>query len=236
MLIQNRFDSAPDDATAVFPGVHLPRQARSRATFEEILEAAESLLREEGLEGLTVQAVLDRTGIGSGSFYARFDSHEALLRFLALRFWGETAAGWSDFLRVDRWTGAPTRDVVSAFVRVLVRWNSRFAPELKAHLGHAMAESEGRLLDEMAEVENTVADYLVDLISARKGSIGAEVAGSTPDEALEDRIRLATLQLFSTLRSRIIFARDETEAGISDATLIRELTRGFLLYIGVAID
>jgi len=215
-------------ATPVFPGVRLPRQARSRATFELILSTAELLIREEGLEALTVQAILDRTGIGAGSFYARFDSHEALLRFLALRFWGETAVGWSDFLSLDHWTGAPIRDVVNAFVRILVGWNSRFAAELKAHLAHAMAEPEGRLLEEMAEVENTVADYLVDLIA------NCDKEQNMDLEYLEERIRLATLQVFAMLRSRIIFARDEAEAGIADATLIRELSRGFLLFIGVA--
>lgn len=209
-----------------FPGVRLPRQARSRVTFELILQTAELLIREKGLEGVTVQAILNRTGIGSGSFYARFDSHEALLRFLALRFWGEAAVGWSDFLRIDRWDGAPIRDVVAAFIRILVRWNSMFAAELKAHLGHAMAEPEGRLLDEMADVENTVADYLVELIETRDESIDPQCG--------EEQIRLATLQVFSMLRSRIIFARDEAAAGISDATLVRELTRGFLLFIGAA--
>jgi AcrR family transcriptional regulator len=219
-----------EGGSAVIPGVRLPQQARSRATFEHILETAEVLIREEGLEGLTVQAILDRTGIGSGSFYARFDGHEALLRFLALRFWGETAIGWSTFLRVDRWRGAPIRDIVGAFIRVLVRWTSMFAPELKAHLGHAMAEPEGRLLEEMSEVENTVADYLVDLIAARDEPPGRQYRENP--EYPEDRIRLATLQVFSLLRSRIIFARDEAEAGIADATLARELTRGFLLFIG----
>lgn len=213
-----------EHAPTAFPGVRLPRQARSRATFESILETAETLIREDGLEAVTVQAILDRSGIGSGSFYARFDSHEALLRFLALRFWGETAMGWAEFLRVDRWTGAPVRDVIAAFVQVLVRWNSTYAAELKAHLGNAMAEPEGRLLDEMADVENTVADYLVDLILTCQEPVDREYP--------EERIRLATVQVFSMLRSRIIFARDEAAAGIADATLVRELTRGFLLFIG----
>lgn len=213
-------------AATAFPGVRLPRQARSRATFESILETAETLIREGGLEAVTVQGILERSGIGSGSFYARFDSHEALLRFLALRFWGETAIGWSEFLRVDRWTGAPVHAVIAAFIRVLVQWNSSYAAELKAHLGNAMAEPQGRLLDEMAEVENTVADYLVDLIESCHEKLDGEDS--------EMRIRLATLQVFSMLRSRIIFARDEAAAGITDATLVRELTRGFLLFIGAA--
>jgi len=204
--------------------VRLPRQARSRATFDQILAAAEALLRDEGLQGVTVQAILERTGIGAGSFYARFDSHEALLRFMALRFWGEAEVGWAEFLRVDHWKSASVPAIVHAFIGVLVRWNSKYAPELKAHLSHAMAEAEGNLLDEMADVENTVADYLVDLTATRLDEIDTEDP--------EDRVRLATLQVFSTLRSRIIFARDESTAGISDKALVQELSRAFLLHIG----
>ena len=80
--------------------------------------------------------------------------------------------------------------------------------------------------DLYSQVENTVADYLVELIADRPEPM--------VEEFREERIRLATLQVFSTLRSRIIFARDETAAGIADATLVRELSRGFLLFIGVA--
>jgi len=212
-------------STGAFPGVRLPRQERSRVTFDTILDTAEVLIREGGVSAVTVQEILDRTGIGSGSFYARFDSHEALMRFLALRFWAETSTGWAAFLQVDRWENASVSEVITSFIDILVRWNSLFAAELRAHLTNALLEPEGRLLDEIAEVENTVADYLVDLIASKGESIDREFP--------EERIRLATLQLFSTLRSRILFAPDEEEAGITDNSLARELARSFLLYIGL---
>ncbi len=45
----------------------------------KIVEAAYDLLEEEGLEGLTVRAVLNRTGLSRRAFYERFEGKDDLV-------------------------------------------------------------------------------------------------------------------------------------------------------------
>jgi hypothetical protein len=49
---------------------------------------------------------------------------------------------------------------------------------------------------------------------------------------LEQAIRLATLQVFATLRSRFIFAWGDRPDGIEDQQLAGELASIFLRYLG----
>lgn len=63
----------------------LPRQARSQATFDAILEACARILRESGLAAVTTNAVAERSGVSIGSLYEFFPSREAILATLAER-------------------------------------------------------------------------------------------------------------------------------------------------------
>ena len=58
--------------------VRKPRQARSKATVEAILEATAQILRAEGLEGCTTARVAERAGVSVGSLYQYFPNKEAL--------------------------------------------------------------------------------------------------------------------------------------------------------------
>lgn len=60
--------------------VRPPKQKRSRASLERVVEAATSLLEESGFDGFTIQDVSRRAGVSVGAIYARFGSKESLLR------------------------------------------------------------------------------------------------------------------------------------------------------------
>ena len=59
-----------------------PRQARSRETMTRILDAAESLLADRSFGALTIEAVCERAGSNTGSFYNLFADKQALLECL----------------------------------------------------------------------------------------------------------------------------------------------------------
>ena len=61
------------------------QQARSRDTAERLLQAAETLLAEEGLSGLSVSKVVKRAKSSVGSFYARFQDKDGILQALHAR-------------------------------------------------------------------------------------------------------------------------------------------------------
>jgi AcrR family transcriptional regulator len=62
-----------------------PRQARSRATVDAILEACARILREGGRAPLTTNRIAERAGISIGSLYEFFPNREAILAELARR-------------------------------------------------------------------------------------------------------------------------------------------------------
>ncbi len=55
-----------------------PRQERSKATVEALIDAGFKVVAERGLAGTTAQHVADRAGVGIGSFYEYFANKEAL--------------------------------------------------------------------------------------------------------------------------------------------------------------
>jgi len=62
------------------PVVRPPRQARTRASWERVLEAGVDILESDGYEGLTIAALCDRAGVTPPTIYARAPSKETLLQ------------------------------------------------------------------------------------------------------------------------------------------------------------
>ncbi len=62
-----------------------PRQDRSRATVDAILEAAARILEREGPEGLGTNRIARDAGVSIGSLYEYFDGRDAIVRALCER-------------------------------------------------------------------------------------------------------------------------------------------------------
>ncbi|HTX50374.1 MAG TPA: helix-turn-helix domain-containing protein [Caulobacteraceae bacterium] len=62
-----------------------PKQARSRATWEAIVEAAAQVLERRGAEGFNTNAVAERAGVSIGTLYQYFADKQALLVAAARR-------------------------------------------------------------------------------------------------------------------------------------------------------
>lgn len=63
-----------------------PIQSRGQKRVDEILDAAEELIAEVGVEAMTTNAVAERAGASVGSLYHFFPSKEAIVLALAHRF------------------------------------------------------------------------------------------------------------------------------------------------------
>ncbi|MBM4374383.1 MAG: TetR/AcrR family transcriptional regulator [Deltaproteobacteria bacterium] len=100
--------------------VRTPQQARSRETLERLLDAAEAVLAEGGLEGASVSEIARRAGSSVGAFYARFHDKEGLLRYLFERFDEQAEATAVVALEPARWDGVPLREALETMLRFLV--------------------------------------------------------------------------------------------------------------------
>jgi len=68
-----------------------PRQARSRATWEAIVEAAAQILERRGPAGFNTNEVAERAGVSIGTLYQYFADKHAILVAAARRELGEAA-------------------------------------------------------------------------------------------------------------------------------------------------
>lgn len=105
----------------------LPRQARSRATVDAMLEAAAQVLVEHGYEGATTARVAERAGVSIGSLYQYFPNKEALIAALVERHAGDLIA------LAEATVAGPEAATLEGGFRALIRAGMdghRLAPEL----------------------------------------------------------------------------------------------------------
>lgn len=196
-----------------------PKQGRSQRTLDRIVAAAEALLAEEGVDATTVKAVMERSGVGPGSFYARFGGREALLGYLRDRFWDGIRDSWTVFAEEEAWGEADLTTLAGEVVRRLVRGYGRHEGRIRASLVHALRRPGGEAMEETVSVDELVMARLTELF--------------TRHDLQEPRVRVALLQVHSALQVLVLFP-DSTPlpAGYSDEDLILQLTQNLLLALG----
>lgn len=75
-----KFPPAPSpDTPPSPPAPRRPKQDRSRRSLERMLQAAEAIIATQGVDALTVAALLHDSQVSNGTFYARFSGKEALV-------------------------------------------------------------------------------------------------------------------------------------------------------------
>jgi len=94
-----------------------PRQPRSEATVEAILEAAFQLLEQGGVEALTTNHIAERAGVSVGTLYQYFQGKRAILAALAQR---RAAAARDRIAQIVIASSGPDRPEIGA-VRLIVR-------------------------------------------------------------------------------------------------------------------
>lgn len=95
----------------------LPRQARSRATVDAILEAAALVLEDAGEAGFNTNAVAERAGVGIGSLYRYFPGKRAILVELGRREMAHVGDAMAAALAAPGGTIAPDRAAIRAFLQ-----------------------------------------------------------------------------------------------------------------------
>lgn len=72
-------------------GRRTPRQRRSRATVDAVLDAADALVAERGVAAASTTAVAERAGVAVGTLYQYFDDADAVVAALVERHAGRFA-------------------------------------------------------------------------------------------------------------------------------------------------
>lgn len=215
----------PDPSGTHPPTSHEPRQARSRETLTRLLDAAEAVLSEGGLEAATVPAIAQRAGVSVGAVYRRFPDKDGLLRAVherVVRRYREANAqhGTATFADV------PLERIVGGIVTQLVQVYRERRRLMQAMLRYTETHSDPEFRARAAETNTEALAQFIRIITSRAG----EVRHPNPEAAA--RFALVTLGL--VLRGVVL--ADHAPPGLSladDFRLEDELTRMVLGYLGV---
>jgi len=201
-----------------------PQQARSQATLERLLDAAEALILEQGVSALTVSEVARRANSSVGAFYARFPDKDALLSTLHARSCDEARATAAAALDPARWASVDIERVIVDIVRFTAMMCEQRLGLLLAFI--AAAATDRAYAERRAQLEAQMAELLLALLGSRQEEL------SHPD--LETSAAIATRMILSTLEYGALIHRSAPR--VPPATLAAELTRAVTTYLGVPVS
>jgi AcrR family transcriptional regulator len=201
-----------------------PQQARSKRTLERVLDAAEDVIRERGVAGLTVSEVVRRAGSSVGAFYARFADKEGLLATLHERTCDEALATAQLALDPGRWKSADIATLIEEVVRFVAAQNEERLGLMLAFL--ALSASDVSYARRRAALEGKIGGLLGHLLHER----ASEIAHPDPRLAADVTVRM----VLGTLESDTLARRhSSTEPAPKDEVLAYELAHAVVAYLGV---
>lgn len=202
--------------------VRRPRQERSRKTLERIAGAALELFAERGVEATSVHEIVERADSSVGSFYARFDGKESLVRFLEERVWARARERWDRALEEGVWDERSLEEVVRGLVASLAALQEADAAQRGALRQHA--RSRGEPDPEEPAFHRHVEAGVRRLLLERREAI----RHPEPETAAS----IAYRWILGGLREVLGRPTPDGSDRIDRETLVEELSRGLLAYLG----
>lgn len=196
-----------------------PRQQRSRATVETVLEATARVLVRRGFDGLTTNAVAETAGISIGSLYQYFPNKEALVAALIEKHLEDmSAALLSELTRV---AALPMAQAVRAVIELTIQ-----AHAIEPELHQVLTEQVPRIgrLARIRELETICHRMVAGILAARR----EELAIRDPD--------LAAFVIVASLEAVIHRAALISSDLLRDPRLVDEACTLVTRYLGVAAE
>jgi AcrR family transcriptional regulator len=193
-----------------------PQQARSQRFLMKVLEAAETIMRRDGVEGLTMPAVAQEAGVSVGGIYRRFQTKQDLLRAIKDRFLTRAEQSVADALDMRNKT---LDDVVRNFIDTILKGGPG------ADLFGLMVESKAQdpsMRDRGNATVGRLRDSLAQALAPHRG----EIAHADPDAAID----MAVFILIAAIMRRLRGYSSPAER-ISWSAMRRELSRLVIVYL-----
>lgn len=164
-------------------GVEPPKQARSRRSYNRILDATAELLADRPFDEITVDEIVERAGYTKGAFYHRFDSKAVLLRHLVARLTTGALEAWDEFLDPEAWSGAPLGDFLEAFVRRLVTIHSRSAHLMRAFVWAARWGSDDTIRSTAEALDRRLLEGFLSVLESHEDELDPAVRSDLGEAA-----------------------------------------------------
>lgn len=215
---------SPDAAASGPVSAHVrePQQERSRKTLERIVRAAREIIADEGVEAATVSRVVERADSSVGSFYARFEGKDDLLRYLEERVWTRARERWEEALASRSWEELELEGVSHTVVRLLVDIHVE-DEGIRRALERAPREGAGRLGEEARRFHARVGDDVAGLLLRHEPRIDHPV----PERAAAVAYRWG----LGGIRELLTPGPSTPGDGLAPEVVVEEVTRGLLAYL-----
>lgn len=169
-----------------------PRQARSRATTDAILDAAAHILGERGWTGLTTNAVAEVAGVSIGSLYQYFPNKLALIEAVRRRHFDDVLA----VLRAaaDEKTSRQRR--IAALVDGMITIHSRYPAAHRVLLEESPRGADSRKTCDVFETACRKGYEALFKVNSRRETdvrVGAQVLAGAVAGAVHEAARQDTL-------------------------------------------
>jgi AcrR family transcriptional regulator len=143
-----------------------PKQARSRQSYDRMLDAATEIINEGGLPALTLAEVSRRSNVSIGSIYCRVDGKETLIREVQARTLAQMDREFALMLTRVRRRGMTLRELMPTMVREMALFLRRHSQLLSAFMQQAaidpLIETVGR-----KSYQQTALDFKLILLERR---------------------------------------------------------------------
>ncbi|HJU66233.1 MAG TPA: helix-turn-helix domain-containing protein [Gemmatimonadaceae bacterium] len=205
----------------------VPKQERSSRTLDRIVRAAEELLAQRPFEEITIADIVRRSRSSIGSFYARFDSKEALLPYLYDRYDRELRDRLAPRLDPSTWQGLDLRTMCRRGVALMVDMYRERQWLLRAVALYARAHPE-RLGADVRQRRKAMHDEQAALFRPHVASI--------THSAAEKSVAFGLFVVASACRERILFSASPHASAtrITDEQLKQELADMLYYYLTAA--
>jgi AcrR family transcriptional regulator len=202
------------------PLIRPPLQRRSQESLERVLTAGFELLKEDGFEGFTLQAVSKRAGVSIGSIYARVPSREALIMAIY-----ERVMAWTEEDQLSPGSardGLAPRERIVMLVTELANQMLVHGSDLRVFMRQAAVNPD--IWQRGSEKSQATADQFRRAVLEHPGDIGH------PDPELA--IDVAFRMMYCTIARRLTHGPHfESGRDVSDEQLVTELARAIADYL-----
>ena len=122
--------------------INAPKQDRSRASFERVLEAAIEILKEQGYAGFTLQEVSRRARVSIGSIYCRVQGKDDLFHAVHEHVLAQMDAEVASMLDPAKWERVEPQKLIAFLIREMGEHLRRNTPILRAFITRELADAE----------------------------------------------------------------------------------------------
>lgn len=200
-----------------------PKQARSIETTNRLLDAAEALLEEDGLDAATVPAIAARAGVSVGVVYRRFPDKDTLLRAVWERFLDRQREQTSAILAACEGVTISIEDLVRGVIRSSLETYRKRRNILLALRQFARTHPDPSFKRSAHEMNRFATSAIAVLLLQQRDRI------EHPDPELA--IEFAVLAMASVIQMVVV---EQTTLGLrTPGSLEDELTRMLLGYLGI---